>query len=73
MKRTICHELNLAGFTIQLVQYGKNNFTVIYGKQVKENLTYGEAAKEYGCAIMHALACEDKLAGSTGKNGENHV
>jgi hypothetical protein len=59
LKRTLCHELSLAGFAIQLWQEGRDNFKVIYGKQVKANLTYERAATEYGACIMHALACED--------------
>lgn len=61
MKRTLCHELAIAGFPIQLWQEGKDNFKVIYGKQVKANLTYARAAAEYGECIMHALACDGVL------------
>lgn len=47
--------------TIKLTQQGKDKFTVQYGKQVCKGLTYGRAASELGGAIMHALACNDKL------------
>ena len=30
-------------------------------KQIKNNLTYAEAAAELGACIMHAAACEGKL------------
>lgn len=34
---------------------------VTYGKQIKSNLTYAQAAKELGECIFHHLACEGKL------------
>ena len=36
-------------------------FTVIYGAQYDENLTYARAAKKLGEALMHHLACEGLL------------
>jgi hypothetical protein len=57
----VCYTTELAGFTIELRQRGKDNFTVQYGKQVKSDLNYGQAARELGAAMMHALACEGKL------------
>ena len=46
---------------IALDQQGKDRFRVTYGVQVKEGLTYAEAAKELGVCIMHALACDGRL------------
>ena len=46
---------------IELVQHGKDNFTVIYGKQVDSDLCYRDAAFELGRSIMHALACAGRL------------
>lgn len=46
---------------IQLSQTGIDRFTVRYGAQSDDNLTYGGAAAKLGQAIMHALACEGKL------------
>jgi len=46
---------------IALVQAGRDNFTVIYGMQIEKGLTYSEAAKRLGCAIMHAAACDGRL------------
>jgi len=40
---------------------GRGNFSVHYGKQIKDRLTYGQAATEYGACIMHTLACDGKL------------
>lgn len=42
---------------IQLWQRGKDNFEVIYGKQIDSRLTYGRAAAKLGAAIMHWLSC----------------
>jgi len=61
MKRTTCIELSDTAYPIRLEQTGKDNFIVTYGLQVKDHLTYGQAAKELGCCIMHALACDGKL------------
>lgn len=36
-------------------------FRVTYGLQVKSNLTYAQAAKEFGKCMFHALACEGRL------------
>ncbi len=47
--------------TIELIQNGKDNFTVIYGKQVDDGLNYRDAAFELGRSIMHALACVGRL------------
>ncbi len=57
----VCFETKIAGMPISLLQSGKDSFTVIYWKQVKKKLTYGEAATELGTCIMHALACDEKL------------
>jgi hypothetical protein len=47
--------------TIALYQTGFDQFTVKYGKQVREELSYGQAARELGCAIMHSVACDGRL------------
>jgi hypothetical protein len=36
-------------------------FTVIYGAQVRDCLTYAQASKELGECIFHHLACESIL------------
>lgn len=51
----------IAGFVVELATKGKK-FRVTYGAQVKENLTYAQAAKELGECILHALACEGKIS-----------
>ena len=59
--RTCYKEEIINAFPITLTQQGIDRFTVIYGKQIKARLTYGQAATELGACIMHALACEDLL------------
>ena len=46
---------------IELRQQARDRFSVRYGLQLRESLTYGEAARELGAAIMHAAACDSKL------------
>lgn len=59
MKNKLCHSTPGLAFPITLHQTGIDRFTVTYGVSVKSGLTYGQAALEYGAAIMHALSCED--------------
>jgi len=61
----------LADWDITLKQAGPNNFTVIYGLQIKSHLNYSDAAHELGCCIMHALACEGKLDNRTKAEARN--
>lgn len=35
-----------------------HSFRVTYGRQVKDGLTYTDAALELGAAMMHAAQCE---------------
>ncbi len=57
----ICFELTSLAYPIRLEQNGIDNFNVIYGGDIKNRLSYGDAAKNLGIAIMHALACDSKL------------
>jgi hypothetical protein len=52
-------------YDIKLIQTNFDRFTVRYGKQVKTDLNYGQAARELGTAIMHAVACDGKLDSRT--------
>ncbi len=62
MKTQTCFTTGSGKFgTITLTQQGKNRFTVTYGLQVKEQLSYDHAARELGACIMHLAACEGKL------------
>lgn len=60
-----CFETTIAGLPIRLEQSEarslNNPFRVTYGEQVSSLLPYGEAAKELGESIMHAVAIEGKL------------
>ena len=51
-------------WAITLSQAGPNKFKVQYGKQISAPLSYGAAATELGCCIMHALACEGNIDNS---------
>jgi hypothetical protein len=59
MKKNVVY--NDEKHAIQLIQVGKDNFTVVYWKQVKDHLNYAKAALELGSCIMHALACDGIL------------
>lgn len=43
---------------LEVRQTSKSQFTVQYGKQVKEHLTYTNAAHELGLCMMHWAQCE---------------
>ena len=49
---------------VELSQQGVESFTVTYGKQVKEYLSYSQAARALGVCMMHALACLGELDNS---------
>jgi len=63
-KSTVCFDLTDLAFPVTLTQQGPDKFTVTYGLQVRDKLTYTRAAMELGAAIMHALACDGKLDNS---------
>jgi hypothetical protein len=52
---------------IRLEQYGKDHatgmdcFRVTYGRQIDDDLTYGEACAKLGQALLHYLSCEGKV------------
>lgn len=48
-------------FPLQLLQQKRNRFTVIYGLQIKKDLSYTEAAREFGYCLLHNLACAGRL------------
>lgn len=61
MKNRTCFETTISGMPIKLTQQGRDKFTVVYWKQIRNHLTYSAAATELGAAIMHALACDERL------------
>lgn len=56
-----CWRLESLGCPIVLSQRAPDDFTVVYGLQVRDGLTYDDACAELGMAIMHALACNGKV------------
>lgn len=46
---------------IELQQTGFDQFTVVYGLEVKAGLDYSDACAELGSCIMHLQACEGPL------------
>ena len=52
---------------VKLEQTGFDQFTVVYGKQVKTGLSYADATTELGICLMHSLACEGFLDNRTRK------
>lgn len=61
MTNRVCFEVDDIDAVIRLEQTGRDNFTVIYGKQVDFGLSYGRAATILGQQIMHGLACVERL------------
>lgn len=60
-KHKLCCTLQTGDVPVTLAQHAKDNFAVVYGKQVKEGLSYEEACTELGACVMHALACGGRL------------
>lgn len=60
-REPVCFKLGSLAFPIELRREARERFAVIYGKQVREGLSYSEAARELGAAIMHALNCDGEL------------
>jgi hypothetical protein len=59
--------IKLDEWNITLEQEGPDNFSVRYGRQVRDHLDYCNAAHELGAVIMHALACDYRLDNRTPK------
>ena len=59
---TVVFEITDTGYyPITVRQAADRTFSVQYGKQLKTNLSYEEAARELGYCIFHGLACESKI------------
>lgn len=58
-----CYETQIAGFPVKIEQSENRHgrFTVTYGEQVKPDLSYVEAAREFGLCVFHALVCDGSL------------
>jgi hypothetical protein len=55
------HRICMQDGLVTLQQRGKDNFAVRYGKEVYAELSYAFAASKLGEALMHQLACDEKL------------
>jgi len=58
---------NISEYGITLSQGATDDFTVTYGNESRDGMTYREAAAELGNCIFHALACEGRLDISEGE------
>ena len=61
MKKKLCYKIDDLAFDITLHQTGQDFFTVTYGLEIKERLSYLKACSALGSAILHALACDGLL------------
>lgn len=61
MPLDVCIKLTDLAFPITVEQHPNDLFRVSYGAQMKDNLTYEQAAAEFGFSVFHALACDGKL------------
>lgn len=55
------HKLCMQDGLVTLQQRRQNCFLVRYGREIHADLTYSEACYRLGQALMHQLACDDKL------------
>ena len=63
------HETTIAGYKISILRSktGKR-FAVVYGKQQFGNLSYAQAAQEFGLCVMHALSLERQIPDGITRN-----
>lgn len=63
MKQKLIYSISASQipFGVSLYQKGHKKFTVVYGQEVKTDLSYGDAAREFGLSLLHALNCDGKL------------
>ena len=52
------------GFPIRLYQHKNGEFSVLYGSELHDGLSYADAAREFGLCLFHALACVGRLDNS---------
>lgn len=65
----LCVEYTSGDTPVRLYQTGFDQFTVEYGRQVKERLDYADAGAEFGWCVMHSAACAGKLDNRTRAEG----
>jgi len=61
MRKRIVHKVTNLDHYVTLEQTSLNRFAVVYGCQIKKDLTYEEAALEYGSCIMHSATCAGRI------------
>lgn len=49
------------GFPVRLYQARNGKFSVLYGSEMHDGLEYGEAARQFGLCLFHALACVGRI------------
>jgi hypothetical protein len=55
---------NQFAVTLYQTRAGKApRFAVVYGQRHSDNLTYAQAAREFGECVMHAETCAGNIAG----------
>ena len=66
-KKTPCFEItdpSQVGFPVRLYQASESRggkFSVLYGSEMHDELEYGEAARQFGLCLFHALACVGRI------------
>jgi len=63
-KKTPCFEITdpaQVGFPVRLYQARNGKFSVRYGSEMHDELEYGEAARQLGLCLFHALACVGRI------------
>ncbi|MCB0711318.1 MAG: hypothetical protein KDD67_03205 [Ignavibacteriae bacterium] len=61
MKTKEVYRVKDGAFPLIIEQTGKDCFTVTYGRQVRQSLSYGDAAREFGYCLFHLMTCEGRL------------
>ena len=62
--KTPCFEItdpSQVGFPVRLYQSETGKFSVLYGSEIHDGLSYGEAARQFGRCLFHALACVGRI------------
>lgn len=63
-KKTPCFEITdpaQVGFPVRLYQSETGKFSVLYGSEMHDDLSYEDAAREFGLCLFHALACVGRI------------
>lgn len=57
----ILYALTDLDYPIILMQEGQDSFSVVYGLEVKNNLSYAAAKEEFADVFFHALALAGRI------------